>query len=154
AARTALGSYKKALQAALREGLRDGPENAIDVCRSKAPEIGRAVAGGGMKIGRTSHRLRNPANEPAPWVKPFLDAYAAGEDNSPWRAVRLDDGAVGYVEPIFVQPLCLKCHGAAIPDGVAEKITQWYPDDQATNFSAGDFRGLFWVTIAPASPDG
>jgi hypothetical protein len=30
------------------------------------------------------------------------------------------------------------------PD-IAAKIDELYPDDEATGFSEGDFRGVFWV---------
>ncbi len=38
-AREALKPFKGELKAALKEGLQEGPENAIWVCRDKAPEI-------------------------------------------------------------------------------------------------------------------
>jgi hypothetical protein len=52
---------------------------------------------------------------------------------------------VGYVEPIFVKPMCLPCHGSDIPDGVAARLDEHYPTDEARGFAEGDFRGLFWV---------
>ena len=45
AAQAAVGSFKKALQTELREGLRGGPENAIEVCRVKASEIASELSG-------------------------------------------------------------------------------------------------------------
>jgi hypothetical protein len=36
---------------------------------------------------------------------------------------------------------------------VASSIAELYPDDEATGFSAGDFRGVFWVEF-PDSGDG
>ena len=52
---------------------------------------------------------------------------------------------MGYVEPIMVQPMCLVCHGEALQPGVAAQIDERYPEDRATGFKAGDFRGVFWV---------
>ena len=93
-------------------------------------------------------RLRNPANAPREWVAPLLDAYVAGEVDAP-RAVALRDGRVGYVEPIHTQALCLTCHGAALAEPVAERIAKLYPEDEATGFSEGDLRGLFWAEFPP-----
>ena len=63
--------------------------------------------------------------------------------------MELEDGGHGYVEPITIRPACLKCHGETLAPGVAQKIDALYPDDTARGFSEGDFRGLFWVRMAP-----
>ena len=52
---------------------------------------------------------------------------------------------MGYAEPIIVQPMCLACHGESLAPEIAAKISEAYPDDQATGFKVGDFRGVFWV---------
>jgi hypothetical protein len=61
--------------------------------------------------------------------------------------VELEDGRFGYVEPIRVEKVCLMCHGAEVPPPIAERIASLYPDDEATGFKEGDFRGLFWITM-------
>lgn len=147
-AQTAAATFKKELQGALRSAMVGGPENAIEVCRIEAPAISERLTQDGVAVGRTSHRLRNPENAPETWMKPLLDEYASGLETRPYRALRLDDGRIAYVEPIFVQPLCLKCHGAGLSSTVSERIAELYPDDDAVGFEPGDFRGLFWVTIA------
>ena len=94
-------------------------------------------------MGRSSHKLRNPANVAPDWVANAIDSYLAGETRP--IAVELDDGRHGYIEPITMQPLCLTCHGQELQPEVEAKLAQLYPDDQATGFAAGDFRGVFWV---------
>ena len=42
---------------------------------------------------------------------------------------------------------CLTCHGERVSDAVHEQIAELYPDDRATGFKLGEFRGLLWVTI-------
>ncbi len=148
-AQAALQPFKKELKGALLEGLEGGPQAAILVCKSAAPAIAARRSSDGMQMGRTSHKLRNPDNIPAGWLEPLLSAYEAGSDD-PHRAVVLDDGRIGYVEPIYVQKPCLMCHGQSIVPQVAGHIATEYPGDQATGFEEGDFRGLFWVTLAPA----
>jgi hypothetical protein len=51
------------------------------------------------------------------------------------------DGRTGYVEPIYVKPVCLACHGGNVDPGVKAKLAELYPEDQATGFREGDFRG-------------
>ena len=58
-------------------------------------------------MGRTSHRLRNPGNAPEPWMVPLLDAFRASPPPADaWRSVDLGSRGTGYVEPIYLQPLC------------------------------------------------
>lgn len=140
-----LSPFKRDLMAALTDGLAQGPVAAIDACRIRAPEIAAALADDDVRLGRTSHRLRNPGNTGPEWSKPLLDDYLAdGSDRQP-KIVELADDRYGYVEPIEVAALCLSCHGKTLAPAVAERITALYPEDEATGFEAGDFRGIFWV---------
>lgn len=148
-AREALDPFKKQLMAALQEGLAEGPEAAIDACRVRAPQIAASLSSDAVRVGRTSHRLRNPRNAPAPWMEPLLDEFlraAPGEIDH--RVVAAGPGRVGYVEPIYLQPVCAACHGEAISASLRERIRAAYPEDRATDFAVGDFRGLFWVELA------
>jgi len=148
-AQAALEPFKAELQTALRESLRaGGPEGAIQVCRDKAPEIAASLSKDGVRIGRTSHRLRNPKNLSPRWVEPLIVEFLEKGNDRTFRAVRLADGAVGYVEPIYVQPMCLGCHGKEISPAVSEKLDAAYPHDNGRGFDAGDFRGVFWVKLA------
>jgi hypothetical protein len=147
-AREAIAPFKKSLLAALTGALeKGGPEEAISICRTEAPAIARAASGDGIAVGRTSHRLRNPGNAPEDWMKPLLAAYLDDPGQASPRAVRLDGGLDGYVEPIRMVPLCVGCHGPDIAPPVQARLTELYPDDRATGFGAGDFRGMFWVTL-------
>lgn len=146
-AQAALQPFKERLQGALMTALDGGPENAIRVCRSQAPEIASELSVGGVRMGRTSHRLRNLQNAPEPWVKPLLATYLEEPERVEPRAVLLDETTFGYVEPIRMVPFCLSCHGPAVEAGLLEEIRSLYPEDRATGFRAGDLRGLFWVTM-------
>jgi len=138
------GGLFRELTTSLREG---GPEEAIAVCRVRAGEIARDASSDEVQVGRTSHRLRNPENAPEPWLVPLLREYEAGPvDRSP-RAVRLEANFVGYVEPIYVKPMCLACHGEDVDAGLRTRLQELYPEDRATGFHADDFRGLFWAKV-------
>lgn len=137
--------FKTNLKTALMAGLADSPARAIDACSAQAPAIASSLSVDGVRMGRSSHRLRNPANAAPDWVVPILDAWVADDaDRSP-RSVDLGAGRRGYVEAITVQPMCLACHGEQLDADVAERISSAYPEDRATGFRAGDFRGVFWV---------
>lgn len=147
-ARQALAPFKEELQTALRDGLARGPTEAIDACAVEAPRIADAASAPGLRVGRTSHRLRNPANAPAPWMEPLLAEFASRDpEPGAFALVEREGGGAGYVEPITVQPLCLTCHGDAVAPELVEKIRARYPEDAATGFEVGDFRGLFWAEI-------
>jgi hypothetical protein len=140
-----LAPFKRDLQQALKEGLAQGPAQAIDACRVRAPEIAEARSRDGVRVGRTSHRLRNPANVGPHWVRPILEAYVDDPSDRAPRTVSLPDGREGYVEPIPVQPLCLTCHGENLAPEVASRIVELYPEDRAVGFHVGDLRGVFWI---------
>lgn len=140
-----LAPFKQQLKGELMEGMKKGTANAIDVCAVKAPEIAKAVGSESVTVGRTSHKLRNPENAPRAWVKPLLDAYLANPKDLQPKVVQIDDGLVGYVEPIMTGPMCLTCHGTSMTDETKSAIATKYPDDKAIDFDSGDFRGLFWV---------
>ena len=96
-------------------------------------------------MGRSSHKLRNPDNAPPQWLAPILDSFVDGSADLAPLAVSVGNDRVGYVEPILTQALCLACHGESLQPEIATKINESYPDDEATGFEAGEFRGVFWV---------
>ncbi len=136
---------QRRLQQALTAALADGPVAAIAACRTRAPELAAAVAREyGVRIGRTSHRLRNAQNAAPAWA-----AHLATAPCTEAAAYAGPDGELGLVQPIALQPLCVQCHGPAAQLGAdtAAALREQYPDDRATGFVAGDPRGCFWVEV-------
>jgi len=153
-ARSTLAPFKEQLLDALMGTLAEAsPAEAIHVCRERAPEIAAQLSVNGVRMGRTSHKIRNPAHAPEPWVQPLLAAYLEEPTITKPRAVYIDDSTLGYVEPIYVMPFCLSCHGPSIEPELLEEIQSIYPQDQATGFKANDLRGLFWVTMPRSDKD-
>jgi hypothetical protein len=150
----AIAQLRSGLMKALSMALAESPEMAIGVCRDDAPALARAAAAPGVSVGRTSDRLRNPRNAPAPWMETWLAHYLASPDDREPRVVALEDGRVGRVEPITVQPPCLTCHGEDLSPAVAARLAELYPDDRARGYEVGDFRGLFWAEVDPAVAQG
>lgn len=137
--------FKQNLMQALQSGLQEGPVAAMGVCSLQAPAIATAISTNGIQVGRTSHKLRNPANASPDWAKPLLQSYLDNENDRQPHVVSLGNGRNGYVEPIIVQPLCLACHGENLSQPVIDKLQALYPEDQATGFAQGELRGLFWA---------
>ena len=140
-----LAPFKAELQGALKQGMEAGPVAAISVCSVEAPGISARLSVDGVLMGRSSHKLRNYRNATPEWLAPVLRGYADGSTNLEPLALEIEEGRMGYVEPIIVQPMCLACHGESLAPDIAAKISEAYPDDQATGFKVGDFRGVFWV---------
>ncbi len=145
AGRSLVAPFKQALKGALGEGMARGPAAAVEACRVAAPVIADGVATPGVRLGRSSDRLRNPDNQGPAWVAPLLADYLSGRQARAARVIELADGRVGYVEPIEVQPMCLACHGATPAAGLAELLAEHYPQDRATGYRPGDLRGVFWA---------
>jgi len=139
--------FKRNLKQALVAGLEKGPVEAISACRIQAPRLAEVASTGGIRVGRTSRKLRNPGNAPKPWMEPFLAVYETDPDRREPAVVSIDEHTVGYVEPIFVQPMCVTCHGADVAPDLQAKLKELYPDDQATGYVAGDLRGIFWAEL-------
>jgi hypothetical protein len=145
-------SFQQALQARLGAAMaQGGPAAAVDVCATDAQRIAAdAAAASGVRLGRTSDRLRNPANAPPRWTRVPL-SLGAGEKVSAVAPLAVDLGPrVGVLLPIGVRTACLACHGpaAGISPKVAEVLARRYPADRATGYAEGDFRGFLWVEVA------
>lgn len=134
--------FRKSLEAALSKKT---PEKALGECKIIAPTLGKKQEN--VEVGRTSLRIRNPLNAPREWVKPLLDEFSKTPraEHQPYRIVQLGPNHYGYVEPLYVEAVCLNCHGADLKPEVKAELKQLYPKDQAVGFKRGDFRGLIWL---------
>lgn len=143
AARDQLASQLMAeLTSALTAG---GPAKAIAVCRDRAPALAAQVGSERhLRIGRTSQRLRNPANGAPAWAAAHVASAAAEPAFFVGPARQL-----GALFPIRLMPQCVQCHGRAedLSPDVRGALQQHYPGDAATGFAAGDLRGWFWVEV-------
>ncbi|MDH3619353.1 MAG: DUF3365 domain-containing protein [Gammaproteobacteria bacterium] len=140
-----LAPFKAELKTALVAGMEAGPVEAISACSVEAPNISARLSVDGVLMGRSSHKLRNHRNATPDWLASVLRGYADGSTALEPLALEIDIGRMGYVEPIVVQAMCLTCHGETLSPEIAARIDESYPDDQATGFKVGDFRGVFWV---------
>ncbi len=136
------------LHAALDSG---GGPAGIQACREKAPQIAASVSQQfGVKIGRTSHRLRSPNNTPPAWAESQIAERVAEP-----TFLAGSGGELAALLPIRLRAECEMCHGSieSIAEDVQRAIATFYPNDQAVGFVAGDLRGWIWVEVPPGEPE-
>jgi hypothetical protein len=144
------GTLRKKLGDALKEG---GPAHAVNVCATDAPALYAKIrADTGITIGRSSLRLRTPADAAPPWVAEWLKARgerkAAGVEGIR-EIVDTGSGKVARVlRPIAIEAPCLACHGAEVAPEVAAALAAKYPGDRATGYELGDLRGALYGEVA------
>lgn len=121
-----------------------GPVKAIVVCKDDAPAIASELSRDGVRIGRTSFKLRNPKNVPPSWAAAFVNERVTEP-----QFVELESQTLGALLPIRLKDTCLMCHGSReqIPGDVGMAIRANYPKDQAVDFAENDLRGYFWVEV-------
>ncbi len=128
-----------------------GAEEALGFCHANVKALARSAAKDYLdkyEFGRASHLVRNPQNRPAPWMQDYLARFRGlkqGDANARPVVHTLPDGKRVYLDPLFVQPLCLECHGENVRASLRQKIKVLYPADEAVGFKAGQFRGFVWV---------
>lgn len=127
----------------------DGPVAAINVCKDEATPLTQAAAERhGVEMGRIGVRLRNPLNEPPAWAKPSVDSLA-----DEIVVHDIEGSTTGVLLPIHLKAKCITCHGTPdqIPDAIAAKLDQLYPNDEARGFAVGQLRGWVWVKVPAMS---
>lgn len=154
-----MGALQARLMAAMQEG---GPAHAVRFCAEDALPVTDSVAaslGEGFQIKRVSLRHRNPKNAPdaseAEALRHFESALAeTGSLPETW-VQRTPAGELRYYRAVTIAPPCLTCHAEAeeLDPAVRTALEETYPDDLATGYEAGDFRGLVRVTVPPAKAE-
>lgn len=142
-----------------------GAERAVDTVHLKDIEMVNGTVAGmpritGMK--RTSLRIRSKVNAPD-----AADLLALEEVQ---RQLQTGEAAPSVLvqraevppaapewrvyKPIGTLPKCLGCHGdpAEQSETLRAILRHYYPDDQATGYAAGTWRGVLRVTVADAPP--
>ena len=103
----------------------------------------------GIELGRTSDRLRDPANAPRPWAAAIVAQHAGRRvDDVDGFVVDLGD-RIGVLRPVIERPGCSACHGPRekLDPRVRAEIDARYPLDRAVGYRDGDLRGWFWVEV-------
>jgi len=146
-----MGTLITNLTGAMREG---GPASAVEFCSTSAIELTAGVAHEqGLDIKRTTLRYRNPANAPDQAETEALRHFEStltetGELPGPW-VQKAGRDEYRFYRPLTIVPPCLKCHGTPeeIDPAVRAILAERYPDDLATGYAVGDFRGVVRVSV-------
>lgn len=151
-------SFMKQLAAANQQAVSaGGPESAIKVCKDIAPKLaGDLSRQTGWKITRVSLKVRNPLLcTPDAWEQKTLQDFEAraakGEKPETMEAAEIVQEPGGksfrYMKANALQPGCAVCHGNSeqIPDKVKARLSEEYPHDKATGYSAGQIRGAISI---------
>ncbi|TRZ90162.1 MAG: DUF3365 domain-containing protein [Rhodocyclaceae bacterium] len=141
------------LQDEIGKGSFDG---AIAACREKAPKMAAAASQAtGWEIRRVSLKNRNPKAIPDDWERAALEDFdrraATGESPATLEKAEIvgADGkrTLRFMKALPTQQLCLSCHGKQdqLAPEVKARLSEIYPNDQATGYSEGQIRGALTV---------
>jgi hypothetical protein len=139
------------------------PERAVDVLHLRDLPMTNGTVAGLPRITtlkRTSLRLRSPANAPDAAdqlaLEEVLRQLESG-DAAPSVLVQRAEIPPAAPEwrvykPIGIMPKCLACHGdpSEQSETLHATLRHYYPDDKASGYTAGAWRGVLRVTVAEA----
>ena len=150
-AKSIIQPFAANLQSTLKQAMQaSGPEGAILACNTEAPVLAQQASKNGWSVGRTSLKVRNPDNQPDAWklatLQEFEQRKNSGEEPMSIAKAEIIEGEFRFMKAIPTLPTCVACHGSTLSDGVISRLSQLYPDDQATGFSVGDLRGAFTLS--------
>ena len=151
ASQALMGTLVTQLTGAMQEG---GAVHAVDFCSTSAIELTAGVAQEqGLDVKRTSMRYRNPANAPDEDETEALRYYESALAETgvlPGPLVqKAGRDEYRFYRPLIVAAPCLGCHGSTgeIDPTVQAILDERYPDDLATGYAVGDFRGVIRVSV-------
>ena len=149
--RALMESLSTQLKAALQAG---GPVSAMQACQQVAPLSTVAIRDqyDVIMVRRTALKVRNPGNAPDEIDRKVLQKYAGSKESQSEQVEWIDDGTARYYRPLFIQEVCLTCHGepSEFPADLKNAIGMLYPEDAATGYGLGEFRGLIRVDVKRA----
>ena len=147
----ASGELLKTLVTELTNAIREQETHeALDVCASVAQKITRRIAEErGVSMRRTALRYRNPINAPDDYERAWMEKVVASAEIPTDASAEVVDGELRYLRPLRVAQLCTECHGVVegLDPRVKAALAKRYPEDMATGFVPGDFRGVISVRV-------
>ncbi|MBU1096197.1 MAG: DUF3365 domain-containing protein [Bacteroidetes bacterium] len=146
-------NLKAELMRAIKE---EGVINAIGVCNLKAIPLTLELVESNktiVNIKRVTEKFRNPKNAPDELELEALKYFEQKWENPPknlLQKIALHDSTfINYYQPLKIGGLCTACHGKEenIEAELKSKLKQLYPNDKATGYEVGDFRGVIKITF-------
>jgi len=93
------------------------------------------------KIRRTALKYRSEKNAPDATDTVVMEGFVKSKNFKEAVVVEMSDHFRVY-KALPVKKPCLKCHGENISEDLTKMIERSYPQDMATNFKLGEFRGV------------
>ena len=155
------------VQEAWAASANDGPVKALAVCHLKnVPQVGKVIPDMPRIVAykRTSLKIRDPRNAPDAAEQRALDrvhrVLGSGELPPELLVQRIDQPGSPtewrVYRPVAAMKQCVGCHGSVNDQSEAlrAELKARYPDDQAHDYTLGEWRGLIRVTVSdlPAKP--
>ena len=140
--------FQQALLTAVKTAMaQGGPVAAVQACQLQAPQITAAHSQVPWLVGRTSLKVRNPANAPDAWERQVLEQFAArtakGEALEGMVQVEVVGDELRLMKAIPTGQPCLACHGQKLEPALVTVLDERYPQDAARGFALGELRGAF-----------
>jgi hypothetical protein len=158
----AAGALAEGLVGRLAQAMdEEGVAGAVTFCAEAAIPLTHEIQEGqgeGVTLKRATLRWRNPDNAPDEWEERVLRYLEAVEGFDPdlvpaELTARGPGESLRYYRVLRAAPMCLNCHGdeGALDPEVRAHLQEWYPDDRAVGYEAGELRGVIRVDI-PTGP--
>ncbi|MFZ4768753.1 MAG: Tll0287-like domain-containing protein [Ferruginibacter sp.] len=135
----------------LKSIAQNGYIGAMKFCNVQALSISSIYAKNNIKVNRVSDKNRNPQNslsdiDEAVWKK-FITST---NKTSLQSQLVVEEKEIHYYKPIFIQPICLNCHGKPEKDISKELlpvIDSLYKNDKAYGYALGELRGMWHIVF-------
>ncbi len=144
-----------ALSTNLKKAMKKGEvAGALKYCNTKASKIIDSLSNANNAIiRRTTNKVRNehdaPDEKESKVLKLYQSAVKNGAPLTPHVSLN-DDNTVSFFAPIKMKKVCLKCHGTVgkeLSKTDFDLIKKLYPNDEATGYKEGDFRGMWSIKM-------
>lgn len=139
------------LKSQLKAQLQADPSglSAIGFCTAEAQFITNEVNSqlpDYANIRRTSLRTRNSINKPDVKDIEVMEKIKESIKNKTATSMMITKvdtkDATRYYKPLVAEAACLKCHGENISSEIQAVIQASYPDENASHYTLGSFRGV------------
>lgn len=139
------------LKSQLKAQLQADPSgmSAIGFCTAEAQRITDEVntqLPEHAKVRRTSLRTRNSINKPDAKdieVMKEIEASIRNKTAAATMVTKVDtEEGTRYYKPLIADAACLKCHGENVSPEIQAVIQTSYPEDNASGYTLGAFRGV------------
>lgn len=143
-------TLKGKLSSAVDKG---GLKSGINTCKDIAQNLMDSLSTEhGVKIKRTSMKLRNVDDKPDQQELAILSEYHKkhNEGVKLKPIVKKLNDEVRFYAPIFIDDVCLNCHGVIgdkLKAGTHGLIKEHYPLDEAIDYKKGDLRAIWSITF-------